>query len=159
MALSVKRIALWRKETHNQPGALARTLEPLAGTGADLRVVMGYRFPDTPDRAAIEVYPIAGKKATAAAEQAGLAPFGLACLLLEGDNRPGLGAAISRALAIAGTNIAFLVAQVMGRRFTAVIGFEDAAAATGAAKIVKAAERATTGAKRRAGRRPTRRRR
>ena len=139
MALTVKRITLWRREVENQPGVLAQTLEPLAAAGADLRLVMGYRFPETTTRAAIEVFPVTGKKVAAAAEQAGLRAFELACLLVEGDNRPGFGADIGRALSDAGINIVFLVAQVMGRRFTAVIGFETEDAATAATKTIKAA--------------------
>src|SRR5215467_15561546 len=117
MALTVKRITLWRREVENRPGVLATTLEPLAQAGADLRLVMGYRFPEATTRAAIELYPIAGKRAVAAAESVGLRAFELPCLLVEGDNRPGLGAAIGRGLADAGINIVFLVAQVIGRRF------------------------------------------
>jgi hypothetical protein len=139
MAVTVKRITLWRREVENQPGVLASTLEPLAQAGVDLRLVMGYRFPETTTRAAIELFPVSGKKATAAAEQAGLRPFELACLLVEGDNRPGFGAALGRALADAGINIVFLVAQVIGRRFTAVIGFETEEAAAAATKTIKTA--------------------
>jgi predicted amino acid-binding ACT domain protein len=137
MALSVKRITLWRREVENQPGALASTLEPLAASGADLRLVLGYRFPEETGRAAVEIFPVTGKRVLAAAEAAGLRPFGLACLLVEGDNRPGLGAAIGRALADAGINIAFLVAQVIGRRFTTVIGFTDEASANAATKTLR----------------------
>jgi len=139
MALTVKRITLWRREVENQPGVLASTLEPLAAAGADLRLVMGYRFPEATTRAAIELYPVSGRKATAAAEQAGLHAFELACLFVEGDNRPGLGAAMGRALADAGVNIVFLVSLVIGRRFTAVFGFDDEALATTATKVIKAA--------------------
>jgi len=139
MALTVKRITLWRREVQNQPGMLASTLEPLARAGVDLRLVMGYRFPETTTRAAIELYPVSGKKATAAAEQAGLSAFDLACLFVEGDNRPGLGAAMGRALADAGVNIVFLVSQVIGRRFTAVFGFDDEGLAATATKVIKAA--------------------
>jgi hypothetical protein len=140
MAVTVKRITLWRAEVENEPGVLARTLEPLAASGADLRLVMGYRFPQTPDRSAIELYPVSGKKPTSAAEQAGLAPAAdIPCLLVEGDNRPGLGAAIARGLADAGLNIAFLMAQVIGRKFTAAFGFADEAAANSATRIIKAA--------------------
>jgi hypothetical protein len=148
MALTVKRITLWRREVENEPGVLARTLEPLAQAGADLRLVMGYRFPETASRAAIELYPVAGKKAVAAAQAAGLAVFDRACLLVEGDNRAGLGAAIGRALADAGINILFLVAQVIGRRFTAIIGFEDEEAAAAATKTLKAVGKPMKGRRR-----------
>lgn len=138
MALTVKRITLWRREVENQPGMLAGTLEPLAAAGSDLRLVLGYRFPEATGRAAVEVFPVTGKRAIAAARAAGLEPFeSVACLLIEGDNRPGLGAAVGRALADAGLNIAFLVAQVIGRRYTAVVGFTEEADAAMAAKVIR----------------------
>src|SRR5438876_11028971 len=114
MAVTVKRITLWRADVDNQPGVLARALEPLAQAGADLRLVMGYRLPHTPERAAIELYPVSGKRATAAAAQAGLAGGrAIPGRLAGGDNRPGLGAAIARGLRAAGINSASLVAQVV----------------------------------------------
>ena len=142
MPLTVKRITLWRREVENQPGVLATTLEPLAAAGADLRLVMGYRFPEETARAAIELFPISGKKATAAAEAAGLRPFERPCLLVEGDDRPGFGADLGRALADAGLNIVFVVAQVIGRRFSAVVGLENDAAAAAATRAIKAAAKA-----------------
>ena len=145
MALTVKRITLWRREVENQPGVLAQTLEPLADAGADLRLVMGYRFPEATTRAAIELFPVTGKRATTAAQQAGLRPFELPCLLVEGDNRPGFGANIGRALADAGINIAFLVAQVVGRRFSAVLGVESDDAASAATRTIKAAGKPARG--------------
>ena len=149
MAVTVKRITLWRADVENQPGVLARTLEPLAQVGADLRLVMGYRLPQTPDRSAIELYPVSGKRGMAAAQQAGLAEASdTPCLLIEGDNRPGLGAAIARGLADAGLNIAFLVAQVVGRKFAAAVGFADESDATTAARVVKQAASAKPAKKR-----------
>jgi hypothetical protein len=139
MAVTVKRVTLWRLETAHEAGALARVLAPLAQAGADLRVVMGYGFPAPAQHAAIEVFPISGKKVTAAAAAAGLTPSGIACLLVEGDNRPGLGAAMARALGDAGINISFLVAEVIGRKFSAVFGFGSDGDATQAQKIIKAA--------------------
>src|SRR5438552_939878 len=98
MGLTVKRITLWRAEVENRAGVLATTLEPLAQAGADLRLVMGYRFPQNPERSAIELYPVTGKRLAAAAQQAGLGEAkDIPCLLVEGDNRAGLGAAIARA--------------------------------------------------------------
>jgi hypothetical protein len=144
MAIAVKRITLWRADVENQPGVLAAVLEPLAEAGCALRLVMGYRFPHTPGRSAIEVYPVSGKRAAAAAAGAGLAPADIPCLLVEGDDRPGLGGAIGRALADAGINIAFLMAAAIGRRFTAVVGFADEAAARAATPLIR---RAVAGAR------------
>ncbi len=139
MAVRVKPVKLWRMEVDNRPGALARVLGPLASAGADLHVVMGYRYPGHETRAAIEVYPIAGKKVAAAAQQAGLADSGIPTLLVEGDNRPGLGHAIASAMEAAGINMGFLVAQVVGRKYSCVCGFENEADAKRAATLIKRA--------------------
>jgi hypothetical protein len=140
MAITVKRVTLWRADVDNRPGVLASALEPLAAAGASLRLVMGYRFPNTPEHSAIEVFPVSGKKSVAAAQQAGLGEAAhIPCLLVEGDDRPGLGAALARGLADAGVNIAFLMAQVVGRRFSAAIGFDDEDAATRAVGVGKSA--------------------
>ena len=125
MAVKVKEITLWRREIENQPGTLARVLEPLARSAADVQVLMAYRYPGEESRGAVEVFPISGKKATAAAEAAGLAPAGIPALLAEGSNRAGLGFEATRAIADAGINLAFVVAQVIGSKFAAVYGFDS----------------------------------
>ena len=139
MAVTVKPIKLWRKEIENKPGALAQTLEPLAAEGADLNVVMGYRYPGHEEKAAIELYPIANKKLSSAAAAAGLRDASIAALLVEGDNKPGLGHAITQAIADAGINLDFVVAQVMGRRYSAVLGFDSEADLKKAAPLIKKA--------------------
>lgn len=139
MAVTVKKIVLWRYEVDNKPGMLAATLEPLAAAGADLHVVMGYRYPGNEGRAAIEVYPVSGKKVTAVAKAAGLTASSISALLVEGDNRGGLGATMARALADAGINLSFLVAQVIGRKYSALLGFETAQDANKAVALLKKA--------------------
>jgi hypothetical protein len=142
MPVTVKNITLWRKELENKSGTLAQTLEPLAKAGADLQLVMGYRYPGDETRAAVEIYPIAGKKSVGVAQQAGLAASSIPTLLVEGDNRAGLGHAVSQAIADAGVNLSFLVAQVVGRKYSAVLGFESEADAKTAARLIKKASAA-----------------
>lgn len=137
MPVTVKKVALWRREMDNRPGALAGVLEPLARAGTDLQVAMGYRFPGNESRAAVEVAPLTSRKATAAAQGAGLQPSAIATLIVAGDNRPGLGFALAQGMADAGINLAFMVAQVVGRRYSAVFGFESFADADRAAAIIK----------------------
>jgi hypothetical protein len=137
MALTVKKVSLWRREMDNRPGTLARILEPLARAGADLQIAMGYRFPGNETRAAVELAPVGNKKAVTAARDAGLQPSGIATLIVQGDNRAGLGHAMSQAMADAGINMSFLVAQVVGRKYSAVFGFESEADADRAATLIK----------------------
>lgn len=139
MAISVKKITLWRNEVENRPGTLANTLEPLANAGADLRAVMGYRYAGDDTKAAVELYPITGRKAASAAQSAGLSASSIPTLAVEGDNRAGLGAQMARGLADAGINLSFLVAQVVGRRYSALLGFETDADAKRAAALIKKA--------------------
>jgi hypothetical protein len=152
MAVTVKKVVLWRKEVENRPGALAGTLAPLAQAGGNLRVVMGYALPGEARRSVIEVFPVSGSRATAAAGAAGLAASPIPCLLVEGDDQAGLGARLTRAVADQGVNLAFLVAETVGRKFSAVFGFEsDADAARAGAAIKGAAKPAKPTAKRKAG--------
>src|SRR5260370_40758992 len=91
MAVRVKKVFLCRKETDTRPGMLANTFEPLSEAGADTPVVMGYRYPGGEDKAAIELHPVSGRKFTGAAKTAGLAASPISALLVQGDNRQGLG--------------------------------------------------------------------
>jgi hypothetical protein len=107
--------------------------------GANLRVLMGYRYPGNEARSAIELYPISGKKVSAAATGAGFEASSIPTLLVEGDDKPGLGLAIAQAVAGAGVNITFFVAQVIGRKYSAVIGFGSDADVKRAAPLIKKA--------------------
>ena len=71
MPVTVKRMTLWRRDLENRPGTLATVLDPVAKAGADLQVAMGYRIPGQEDRAVIELAPVEGRKATAAAAAGG----------------------------------------------------------------------------------------
>ena len=140
MAVTVRKITVWRTEVDNRAGALARLLEALTAARGSLDVVMGYRVPGQHERAVIEVWPVSGKKLSQAAESVGLRPSETPTLLVLGDDRPGLGHAMARALADAGVNLVFLVAQVVGRRYSAVFGFESAADADRAVGLLKKAK-------------------
>lgn len=137
MAVTVKEVTLWRREIDNQPGALAGALEPLVGI--DLQVLMAYRYPGNTSKGAVEVYPIATKKSMAVAQAAGLVESGIFALIVLGDNRSGIGHATTSAIADAGINLAFLMAQVVGRKYSAVVGFDTDADRKKAAGLIKKA--------------------
>lgn len=139
MTITVKKATLWRKEVDNRPGILASTLDTLSQAGADLRVVMGYRYPGNESKGAIELHPIIGKKQITAAQTAGLVPSSIPTLVIEGDNRPGLGHAIAKAIGDAGINMSFVMALVVGRRYSAVFAFENDSDAGKAASLIKKA--------------------
>ena len=82
-----------------------------------------------------------------AARKAGFQPSDTPCLLVEGDDRKGLGAEISRALANAGINMGFLVAETIGGKFSAAIGLATGQDATAAAKAIESIRPAPAKAK------------
>lgn len=139
MALSIKRINIWRLKHADEPGLLGRVLAPLAQSGVDLQVVMGYHVPEGGGLAVIEVAPVSGRKAEAAAREAGFAPSASPSLLVLGDNKVGLGHRIGEALGGAGINMHYLVAQVIGRKFQAVAGFGSEDDARRASALIKKA--------------------
>jgi hypothetical protein len=140
MAISIKKTVLWRPDLDNSPGALARVLEPLARSGVDLQVCMGYRVPGQESRAVVELAPVTGGRAVKAARAAGLSEATeIPTLLVTGDNRAGLGHDLARAIAAEGINLAFLMALVVGKRHSSVIGFEKEADAKAAARLIKKA--------------------
>src|SRR6266478_3703232 len=121
--LSVKSVQLWILHGADRKGMLADALEPLVEAGANLQIVMGYRFPGELDRAAVEVFPVDGPTQEAAARRLGFELSDTPCLRVDGEDRKGLGAQMTRALADAGISMAFLMAQTVGKKFSAVIGF------------------------------------
>jgi hypothetical protein len=135
MMVAVRKIRVWRGEVAHRAGELARVLQPLAEAGADLKVVMGYA---EGTRGIVEIAPISGRRQIAAARKAGLTASAKPTLLVEGDNRPGLGATLAAAIAARGVSISFVVAQVVGKRYSAVFGFhsdQDARAAAAAVRL------------------------
>ena len=93
--------------------------------------------PPRPFRTGEEEFgPMSGKKAIEAARSAGLNASSIPTVLVQGDNRRGLGHTIAKALGDAGINLSFVLAQVVGRKYAAVFGFEND---SDAAKAVRAA--------------------
>lgn len=128
MAISVEKIQLWRGEVEDRPGALVPVLDGAAA--AD--VIMGYSYPG-PDRrnAILEIYPVANPSG-------GLARSSKPTLLIRGEGRAGLSEAFYRAIADAGINMDFLVAQAVGDSFSVVVGFSTDDDADRAAAIARA---------------------
>jgi hypothetical protein len=88
-SVTAKKAILWHREVDNSPRMLASVLQPLSEAGADLQVVMAYRYPGSENKAAMELYPISDRRSAKAAQTTGLAPSSISILVVEGDNRPG----------------------------------------------------------------------
>jgi hypothetical protein len=138
MSLSVKKAVLWKRTIENRPGALSDTLKPFAKHEVNVEILMGYTIPGSHGPGTVEIYPIAGAKAEAAAKEAGLSPAHDAhCLIVEGDDKTGLAHEIASAIGGAGINLNFAMFTVIGKKFSSVLGFASSADADKASGVIQ----------------------
>jgi hypothetical protein len=137
MAVKIRRVELWQTSIRNRPGVLAATLDPLAHAGVNLSVVMTYSLPGRSNRATIEILAGSGRRAARAAQAAGFTRSTTPVLLVEGDDRPGLAYAVTGAVAWAGIALRFLSAQVVGDRYSALLGFRSDTDARKARSLIR----------------------
>ncbi|MCC7291643.1 MAG: ACT domain-containing protein [Phycisphaerales bacterium] len=137
MSYSIKQIEVWAGDILNRPGMLARVVEALTTAGANLEFMVARKVNENTSR--VFLSPIKGKKVLQAAMDVGLArTANMHTVRIEGPDRPGLGAAITRAVAGAGVNLRGATAAVIGNRAVINLGVgspDDAKNAVKAAKI------------------------
>jgi hypothetical protein len=127
--MKVKEIILWRTAVENRPGEMSRVLEALASI--DLKVALGNQG------RIVDIGPIEGRKAQAAARAAGFEPLPTPAILVRGKNRPGICHSLTRVLGGAGLSMDSLIGQSTGGKYQVIIGLgskEDAARALEAIK-------------------------
>ena len=138
MAMKAQRIDTWAAGMQDKPGALAEKLDALAAAGANLEFVIARRTPDKPGSGVVFVTPIKGAKQTAAAKKAGfMKSTGLHAVRIDGTDKKGQGAAITRVLADNGINLRGLSAAAIGNRFVAHIALDQTADASKAIRLLK----------------------
>ena len=138
MAYKISTIAVWAGDVRNQPGMLARVLESLRNAGANLEFVVARQVTENTSR--VFVSPVKGAKQAKAAADAGLSlATGMHTLRVEGPDRAGLGADITRAIAEAGINIRGVSNASIAKRFVCNFAFASAGDAKAAAKAIKKA--------------------
>jgi hypothetical protein len=117
---------------------LAKKLEALATAGAKLEFVIARRAPDKPGTGVVFLTPLKGPAQIRAAKNAGFEKTtALHSVRIEGTDKAGLGAQITRALAEAGINLRGLSAAAIGKRFIGHLALDSAADATKAAGIMR----------------------
>jgi len=140
MAYKVKKAEVWAGDMMNRAGMLARVLESLANAGADLEFVIARRVNENTSRCFVA--PIKGKKQKAAAAAVGLQPAAnMHAIRIEGSDKPGLGARITRDIAAVGINLRGLSAGALGKKSVCYIALETEEEAANAAAAVKKALR------------------
>ena len=138
MALKATRNEVWIATVDDRAGGAADILETLAKAKVNLEMVFARRMPEQPGKGLMIVGPIKGKKAEQAALAAGLAKTGVMHgLRVEGGDKPGLGAKITRALGNAGISFRGLTAHAIGKKFVCNIALDTAEDADRAVKLLK----------------------
>ena len=142
MDMLVDRVDVWTASIADKPGGLSRTLKGVYEAGADLDFVIARRAPDKPGTGAVFITPIRGDREIEAASTLGFnLTSSVDSVRVEGDNVPGAAVNIADLIANADINIRGFSAAVIGPRYIAYIGFDNAADADRAAKILQEAER------------------
>ena len=139
MALKIQKVDTWAAALEDKPGGLAAKLDALAKAGVNLEFLIARRAPDKPGQGVVFVTPIKGAAGVRAAKAAGfIKTDSLHTLRLEGADQQGSGAKITQALAEKGLNLRGLSAAAINKKFVAHLALDSAAAATKAARILRA---------------------
>ena len=127
MALKVTRGDIWTATVDDRAGGAADKLDALARAGANLEMVFARRTPEQPGKGILFAGPIKGAKAARAAQEAGFSrPDNIHGVRIEGGDKAGLGAKITRALGDAGISFRGMTAIVIGRKFVDYIACDTA---------------------------------
>jgi hypothetical protein len=142
MAIKVSRSDVWITTIDDRAGGAADKLEALAKAGADLELVFARRTPEQPGKGILFAWPIKGAKVAKAAQEGGFGkPENIHGVRIEGGDKPGLGAKITRALGNAGISFRGMTAIAIGSKFISYVACDsadDAAKAVAALKKLKA---------------------
>lgn len=127
MPFRMHKVQVWSTAIPDRPGAAAAILERLARAEVDLQFVLTRPKRDDPQSSVIYLAPIAEPEHIEAAKSAGLSPArDIAMLLLEGEDRPGLGYDIMSRIAVAGINLRGLSVSSVNHHFVTYLAFDNA---------------------------------
>jgi hypothetical protein len=140
MAYSIKKVEVWAGEVADRPGGLADKVEALNLAGANLEFIIARRSADNPGTGVVFVTPVKGAKQKRSAQVNGLATTdSLHSVRVEGPDKAGLGATMTKALADAAINLRGLSAAALGRRGVSYFAFDSAADADRAVRVLRKA--------------------
>ena len=136
MAYTINKVEVWAGDILNRPGTLARVLEVLTNAGAQLEFMIARRLNERTSR--VFLAPIKGTKQQRAASDVGVARAkGMYSLRIEGPNRAGLGAEITRAVAGKRINLRGASAAAIGRKAVFYLAVETEQARKDAMRVVR----------------------
>lgn len=137
MKLKITKVDMWKAAVPDRPGGLAKKLAALSAARANLQFVLARRR-ELRGKALVFVWPLSGAKQTRAARAAGFARTrDLFAVRVEGDDKRGLGAKMTQALATKGINLRGFCAAALGKRFVAYVAADTAKDASRVAAVLR----------------------
>ena len=138
MAMQASKVDVWAATIEDRPGGLHEKLAPLTEAGADFAFVIARRAHGKPGQGTVFLTPVSGTKQINAAKKAGFEKTEhVHTLRVEADDRPGLGAELTRTLADNGISLHGLSAAVADGRCVIYLGLDSADDANKAARLVR----------------------
>jgi len=140
MALKVGKAEIWMGTIEDRAGGAAAKIGPMANAGANFEFVFARRMPEQPGKGLLLVAPVKGARVVAAAKAAGIdKAAGVYGLRIEGANKAGGGAKMTRALADAGITFRGLSATMIGTKFVCYLALDSAEDQAKAASVLRKA--------------------
>ena len=140
MELTVERVDVWAASIKDEAGGLSLVLKGLSEAGANLDFVIARRAPDKPGTGVVFVTPLRSDGEVAAAAELGFnVTNSLHSIRVEGENKPGMGAALTGKLADAGISLRGFSAAVCGEKFILYMALDTPEDAASAVEILKGA--------------------
>ena len=126
MDLDVERVDVWAAPIQDKTGSLASLLKGLHKAGADLQFVIARRSADMPGTGVVFVTPLHGEREMLAASQLGFnVTQSLHSIRVRGQDRAGIVADLTQALADGGINLRGVSASVLGSQFIAYVSVDS----------------------------------
>jgi hypothetical protein len=138
MKLKVNRTDTWAAPIDDRPGGVADKLAALAAAGANLELIIARRAPEQRGSGVIFVTPLKGAKQLKAADAAGFQKTeSLHSIRVQGLDKPGAGAKLTRALAEAGINLRGFSAAALGKQYVTHLALDTAQDAAKTIAVLK----------------------
>jgi hypothetical protein len=123
--MDIKRVDVWAAGITDEVGSLGGILTGLKDAGANLDFVISRRTAGKPGEGVVFVTPLEGDDVVKAARELGFnVATSIQAVRVEGDDAPGVGAALTAKLAESGINLRGFSAAVTGSKFIAYVGFD-----------------------------------
>lgn len=123
--MNVSKTTVWAATCDDQPGAVMRKLEGLAGSGADIKFILARRLDREPNKGVLFVSPLVGERQLNAAKALGFAATrDLFAVQVEAADEPGLAYLFAGALAKEGINLRGISGMVVRGVFVACMAFD-----------------------------------